>query len=232
MEGIVLSKGKDEIILNVGAKAEGLVTGLELEDEAETAAKLKPGDKVLATVIQSEDNRGFILLSLKKAEIERDWREAVKSYEEEKILEVEILGPNRGGVVARMGSLRGFIPFSHLALANKMLANSGKLAGKVVKAKIIELNREIDRLVLSEREALSKGERAQEQTALGKIKVGEKYEGEITSVTPFAAFVKFGDFEGMVHVSELSWEKTADATKVVKAGDKLSVVVAEVNPEE
>jgi len=86
VEGIVLSKGKDEIILNVGAKAEGLVTGLELEDEAETAAKLKPGDKVLATVIQSEDNRGFILLSLKKAEIERDWREAVKSYEEEKIL--------------------------------------------------------------------------------------------------------------------------------------------------
>ncbi|OGC59733.1 hypothetical protein A2890_02725 [candidate division WWE3 bacterium RIFCSPLOWO2_01_FULL_53_14] len=232
VEGIVLSKGKDEIILNIGAKAEGLVTGLELEDEAETAAKLKPGDKVLATVIQSEDNRGFILLSLKKAEIERDWREAAKSYEEEKVLEVEILGPNRGGVVARMGSLRGFIPFSHLALANKMLANSGKLAGKVVKAKIIELNREIDRLVLSEREALSKGERAQEQAALGKIKVGEKYEGEITSVTPFAVFVKFGDFEGMVHVSELSWEKTADATKVVKAGDKLSVMVAEVNPEE
>ena len=238
VEGVVISKGKDEIILDVGAKAEGLVTGRELEDEAETAAKLKPGDKVLATVIQSEDNRGFILLSLKKAEIERDWREAAKSYEEEKVFEVEILGPNRGGVVARMGSLRGFIPFSHLALANKMLANSGKLAGKIVKAKIIELNREIDRLVLSEREALSAGEKTLEKKALGKIKVGEKYEGTVTSATPFAAFVQFRPakneefMEGMVHVSELSWEKVADATKVVKTGDGLTVEVVEVSPEE
>ncbi|KRT67308.1 MAG: RNA-binding S1 domain-containing protein, small subunit ribosomal protein S1 [candidate division WWE3 bacterium CSP1-7] len=238
VEGIVLSKGKDEIVLDIGAKAEGLVVGRELEDEADTAAKLKPGDKVLATVVQSEDNRGFILLSLQKAEVERDWREAAKSYEEEKILEVEILGPNRGGVVARMGSLRGFIPFSHLALSHKMLANSGKLAGKVVKAKIIELNRDIDRLVLSEREALSKGEKALERTALGKIKIGEKYDGIVTSATPFAVFVQFRPakneefMEGAVHVSELSWEKVADATKVVKAGDGLKVEVVGVSPEE
>ncbi|MEX0887801.1 MAG: S1 RNA-binding domain-containing protein, partial [Patescibacteria group bacterium] len=181
VEGKVISKRKDEIILDIGAKAEGLVTGRELEDEADTAAKIKPGDRVLATVIQAEDTRGFVLLSLKKAEAERDWREAAKNSEEEKILEVEIIGPNRGGVVARMGSLRGFIPFSHLSLANKMLANSNKLAGKVVKAKIIEINREIDRLVLSEREALSKGEKTLEKAALGKIKKGEQYEGTVTS---------------------------------------------------
>src|SRR3990170_2793359 len=192
VEGIVLSKGKDEIVLDIGAKAEGLVVG----------------------------------------------RELAKSYEEEKILEVEILGPNRGGVVARMGSLRGFIPFSHLALSHKMLANSGKLAGKVVKAKIIELNRDIDRLVLSEREALSKGEKALERTALGKIKIGEKYDGIVTSATPFAVFVQFRPakneefMEGAVHVSELSWEKVADATKVVKAGDGLKVEVVGVSPEE
>src|SRR3989304_10553178 len=144
--------------------------GALLEKEtAETAAKLKLGEHVWASVVQAEDNRGFILLSLKKAEIERDWRDAVKSYEEEKILEVEILGPNRGGVGRRMGSFRGFIPFSHLALSHKMLANSGKLAGKAVKAKIIELNRDIDRLVLSEREALSKGGKALGRTGLGKI---------------------------------------------------------------
>jgi len=232
VEGKVLSKRVDELILDIGAKAEGVVTGQELEDEAETFAGLKEGDKVLATVVQAEDSRGLILLSLKKAEVERDWREAAAAFEEERVLEVEILGPNRGGVVARMGSLRGFIPFSHLAFANKMLANSNKLAGKVVKVKIIELNREIDRLVMSEREALSKGERAEESAALGKIKVGEKYEGEVSSVTPFAAFVKFNSLEGMVHVSELSWEKVADATQVVKAGDKLAVVVIEVNPEE
>jgi len=238
VEGKVLSKNSDELILDIGAKAEGLVTGFELEDEKETFSRLNVGDKVLATVIQSEDSRGFVLLSLKKAEAERDWREAQKAYSEEKILEVEILGPNRGGVVARFGSLRGFIPFSHLALANKMLANSGKLVGKVVKAKIIELDRNTDRLVLSEREALSKGERAEELHALSKVEAGEQFEGVVTSVTPFAAFVQFHPakdkeyLEGMVHVSELSWEKVADATKVVKSGDKIKVEVVEVNPEE
>lgn len=232
VEGKVLTKSKDELILDIGAKAEGLVTGRELEDEAETFENLKVGDRILATVVQAEDNRGFVLLSLRKAEAERDWREAKKACDEERIFEVEILGPNRGGVVARFGSLRGFIPFSHLSLNNKMAANVGKLAGKTVKVKIIEQDREIDRLVLSERGALTKGERSEELKALGKVKVGEEYKGEVTSVTPFAAFVRFGSLEGMVHVSELSWERVADATKVAKPGDKLKVQVVEVNPEE
>lgn len=235
VEGVVISKGKDELILDIGAKAEGLVTGRELEDEAETFGDLKAGGKVLATVIQSEDNRGFILLSLQKAEAERDWREAKKASDEERVFEVEILGPNRGGVVARFSSLRGFIPFSHLSIKNKMLANSGKLADKTVKVKIIELDQDIDRLVMSERDALTKSEWAEELKALNKVKVGEEYEGEITSVTPFAAFVRFTpkgekeSLEGMVHVSELSWEKVADAIRVVKEGEKLKVRVLEVN---
>ncbi len=238
VEGTVLAKSREELILDIGAKSEGIVMGRELEDEAETFSKLKMGDKVLATVVQSEDSRGLVLLSLKKAEAERDWREAAKAYAEERVLEVEIVGPNRGGVVARWGSLRGFIPFSHLSLANKMLANSGKLGGKIVRVKIIELDRNLDRLVLSEREALSEGERAAELYALSKVKEGEQYEGVVTSVTPFAAFVQFRpakteDFlEGMVHVSELSWEKVADATKVVKVGDSLKVAVVEVSPED
>lgn len=235
VEGTVISKGKDELVLDIGAKAEGLVTGRELEDEAETFENLKVEDKVLVTVIQSEDNRGFILLSLREAEAERDWREAKKAYDEERIFEVEVLGPNRGGVVARFGSLRGFIPFSHLSIRNKMAANTDKLAGKTVKVKVIELDQDIDRLVLSERKALTKNERAEELKALSKVKVGEEYEGDITSVTPFAAFVRFTpkgqkeSLEGMVHVSELSWEKMTDATREVKEGSKLKVKVAEVN---
>lgn len=243
VEGVVLAKTKDELVLDIGAKAEGLVTGRELEDEAETFEKLKVGGKVLATVIQAEDNRGFVLLSLKKAETERDWRRAKKVFEDEDIFEVEIIGPNRGGVVGRLGSLRGFIPFSHLSLKNKMVANAGRLTGKMVKAKIIELDQDVDRLVLSEREALTEGERSGELKELQRIKVGEKYEGEITSVTPFAAFVRFHPLknkkqggseplEGMVHVSELSWERVADATKAAKVGDKLKVEVVRVNPEE
>lgn len=237
VNGTVLAKEKGELVLNIGAKSEGLVAGREFEEEAGAISRLEPGDSILATVIQSEDNRGFVLLSLKKARATADWREAQKAFDEEKVVEVEVLGPNRGGVVARFGTLRGFIPFSQLSLKTKMAANMGKSIGKVTHAKIIELTQGEDRLVFSERDALTEGERAEELASLKKVKVGEVYDGEVTMVTPFAAFVKFypepdEGLEGMIHVSELSWEKVAEATRAVAPGDKLKVQVIEINPDD
>lgn len=232
VEGAVLSKKKDELILNIGAKAEGIISGKELEDEAETFEKLKEGDKVLATILQAEDNRGYVLLSLKRAEPERDRRRLQKAFEKEEAVEVEVLGPNKGGVVSRFGSLRGFIPFSHLSLKRKMAANAGKLAGKVLSVKVIELDPDVGRIVLSEREALTDQERQAEIKEIGKVKAGETYEGEITSVTSFGVFVKFDSLEGMVHISELSWEKIDNPKKQFKIGDGLKVQVIEVNEEE
>lgn len=231
-EGTVLSKKKDELILNIGAKAEGIVSGRELEDEAETFKRLKEGDKVLATILQAEDNRGYVLLSLKRAEPERDRRRLQKIFEKKEVIEVEVLGPNKGGVVARFGSLRGFIPFSHLSLKRKMAANAGELAGKVLAVKVIELDPEVGRIVLSEREALTDQERQAEIKEIAKVKAGETYEGEITSVTPFGVFVKFDSLEGMVHISELSWEKTDNPKKQFKIGDGLKVQVIKVNEKE
>jgi len=232
IEGTVLSKKRGELILDIGAKAEGIVSGKELEDEAETFKKLEEGDKVLATVLQAEDNRGYTLLSLRKAEPERDWRRLQQVFEKEEVIEVEVLGPNKGGVVACFGSQRGFIPFSHLSLKNKMAANAGKLAGKVLAAKIIELDRKMGRIVLSEREALSDKERQAEVKEIAKTKVGEIYDGEITSITPFGVFVKFDSLEGMVHVSELSWEKVSDPKRQFKIGDGLKIQVVEVSKKE
>lgn len=232
VEGTVLSKKKDELVLNIGAKAEGIVSGKELEDEAETFKRLKVGEKVLATILQAEDNRGYVLLSLRRAEPERDRRRLQEAFEKEEVIEVEVFGPNKGGVVARFGSLRGFIPFSHLSLKRKMAANAGKLAGKVLTVKVIELDPEVGRIVLSEREALTDQERQAEVKEIAKVKVGETYEGEITSVTPFGVFVKFDSLEGMVHISELSWEKTDNPKSKFKIGDGLKVQVIEVNEEE
>lgn len=232
VEGIVLSKKRDELVLDIGAKAEGLVSGKELEDEAETFKKIGEGDKVLATVLQAEDNQGYVLLSLRKAEPERDWRRLEQMFEKEEVIEVEIIGPNKGGVVVRFGSQRGFIPFSHLSLKNKMAANAGKLVGRTLAVKVIELDRKIGRIVLSEREALTDKERQEEVAEVTKVKAGEVYEGEITSITPFGVFVKFDSLEGMVHISELAWEKVSDPKKLFKIGDGLKVQVVEVNKEE
>jgi len=232
VEGIVISKKKDELILDIGAKAEGLVSGDELEDEAETFKKIKEGDRVLATVLQAEDNQGFVLLSLRKAEPERDWRRLERMFEKEEVIEVEVVGPNKGGVVVRFGSQRGFIPFSHLSLKNKMAANAGKLIGETLAVKLIELERQVGRIVLSEREALTERERQEEVAKITKVKVGEIFEGEITSITPFGVFVKFDSLEGMVHISELAWEKVSDPKKLFKIGDGLKVQVIEVNEKE
>ncbi|PJC22322.1 hypothetical protein CO059_02625 [candidate division WWE3 bacterium CG_4_9_14_0_2_um_filter_48_10] len=232
VEGIVISKKKDELILDIGAKAEGLVSGNELEDEAETFKKIKEGDRVLATVLQAEDNQGFVLLSLRKAEPERDWRRLERMFEKEEVIEVEVVGPNKGGVVVRFGSQRGFIPFSHLSLKNKMAANAGKLIGETLAVKLIELERQVGRIVLSEREALTERQRQEEIAKITKVKVGEIFEGEITSITPFGVFVKFDSLEGMVHISELAWEKVSDPKKLFKIGDGLKVQVIEVNEKE
>jgi len=232
VEGTVISKKKDMLVLDIGAKAEGLVTGKELEDEAETFRRVKEGDKILATVLQAEDSRGYVLLSLRRAAPERDWRRLEEAAEEGEVVEVEILGPNRGGVVARYGSQRGFIPFSHLSLKNKMAANAGKLVGRVLAVKVLELDREAGRLVFSEREALSDKELQSEAREIGKIKVGEVFDGEVTAIMPFGLFVKFGSLEGMVHISELSWEKTGDPQKQFKIGDGLKVQVIKIDKEE
>lgn len=232
VEGTVISKRGDELVLDIGAKAEGIVSGGELEDGDETFKKLEAGNKVLATVLQAEDNRGYVLLSLRKAEPERDWRRLERVFEDGKEIEVEILGPNRGGVIARFGSQRGFVPFSHLSLKNKMAANANKLAGKSLTVKVLELDRRIGRIVLSEREALSDQEREAEVKEIIKVKVGETYDGEITSVTPFGVFVKFDYLEGMVHISELSWERVTDPKKGFKIGDGLKVQIIEVNEDE
>jgi ribosomal protein S1 len=232
VEGKVISKSKDELVLNIGAKAEGVVSGKELEDEAETFKKIKEGDKVLATVLQAEDNRGYVLLSLKKAEPEKDWRRLKHALDKEEVLEVEVLGPNRGGLLARFGSQRGFIPFSHISLKNKIAANAGELEGKTLAVRVIELDQNLGRIVLSERDALTTKEREAEVKELAKVDLEETYEGEITSITPFGVFVKFDSLEGMVHVSELSWEKIADPKKHFKIGDSLKVKVVEVNDKE
>ncbi len=232
VEGTVISKKKGELILDIGAKAEGIVGDREIEAEAESFKRIKEGDKVLATVLQAEDSRGYVLLSLRRAAPERDWRRLEEAAAGDETVEVEILGPNRGGVVARFGSQQGFIPFSHLSLKNKMAANASKLTGKVLAVKVLELDREMGRLVFSERGALTDEEREAEVSEVSKVKVGEVYDGEVTAITPFGVFVKFGPLEGMVHVSELLWEKVDDPRKHFREGDGLKVQVIEVNEKE
>lgn len=228
VEGEIISKKRDGLILDIGAKAEGIVSDRELED----GAKLKEGDKILVTVLQAEGDCGYILLSQRKAAPERDWHRLEKLLEMGESTEVEILGPNRGGVVARYSSHRGFIPFSHLSLKNKMAANAGKLTGKILMVKVLELDRETGRIVFSERDALSDKERQAEVKEIAKVKIGEVFDGEVTAIAPFGVFVKFDSLEGMVHVSELSWEKVSDPGQQFKVGDGLKVQVIEVGKEE
>lgn len=233
LEGKVISKGKGEIVLDIGAKAEGIISGKELEEDKKLSENLKVGDKVFATVIQSEDTRGYVLLSLRKAAQDVDWKKALEAFEGEETLEVWPIGSAKGGILVTFNSLRGFIPYSHLSLKKRGSLSQNDLFGKGLRVKVIEVNKNLSRLIFSEKQALTSKEKKDVlEELLEKYKPGAVYEGEVTVISPYGIVVKLDELEGFVHSSELSWEKVSDPKKLFEVGQKVKVEVLGISEEE
>ncbi|MFZ5424223.1 MAG: 30S ribosomal protein S1 [Patescibacteria group bacterium] len=239
VEGIVVSVDHGELLLDVGAKSEGIITGEELGDNDKSHKNLSPGDTVLATVLQAENDQGYIVLSLKRAEKERKWRVVEDAFEDGSVLEVVILEYNKGGLLADCMGLRGFVPLSHLdrvhfandvakfaAGSEAELKESLKvLAGKPLKVKVIEFDREKNRLVLSEKDAITEYSPEVKEEKLASVEVGAKLNGIVTGVMPFGIFVDMEGLEGLVHISEIAWEKVSHPGDYYSVGSPIGVVV-------
>jgi small subunit ribosomal protein S1 len=252
IEGSVVSICHDQILVDVGAKSEGIIRGSDLVDSDSSYRNLKEGDTVIATVVQAEDRYGYLVLSLKKAEKERKWRDFERMFKDGSALEVQVLEYSKGGLLVDAMGQRGFIPISHLDRAHfadfsrsmaegspaELKMNLGGLKGSVLKVKVIEVDRNLNRLVLSEREAMSQGSSRPEisSEALQKFAVGEEYQGTVSGIVPFGLFVdikKDGiSLDGLVHISEISWEKVYHPGNLYKVGDKVRVKVIEVSKED
>jgi ribosomal protein S1 len=245
IEGVVVSASHKEILVDVGAKSEGIIAGLELSEADKSYRAMQPGDKISAKIAQIENAQGYIVLSLKKAEKDKKWQDAEEAYENSLVIDATVIEYNKGGLLCDCLGLRGFIPLSHLdrvhfandvakfaAGSEAELKESLKiLSGKVLRVKAIELDKEKNRFVLSEKDALTTYSEESRKKRLSEIEMGSTVEGIVTGIMPFGIFVDLDGVEGLVHISEIAWEKVSHPSNYFKVGQKVKVMVLGVDEE-
>ncbi len=231
VEGEVVAIHKSKILVDVGGIAVGMISGREAKDSADTVKTLKVGDNVSAYVIEGEDADGYIVMSLRKASQEKTWRQFNDAYEEGLVIEVASCEANKGGLLLDIDGIKGFIPVSQLAPmhyprvngadSNQILQRLQELVGIRFRVKIINLDKENGKLILSEKAAMEE----QRQMALQDLKVGDTVKGKISGVVKFGIFVAFDGLEGLVHISEIAWGHVKNPADFGRLGDALDVMV-------
>ncbi|HOQ97748.1 MAG TPA: S1 RNA-binding domain-containing protein [Anaerolineae bacterium] len=243
LQGVIMQITPGEILVDVGSKSEGIISGRELERmDPEVRQTLQVGQDVLAYVVRPEDQDGNIVLSLTRAQMETDWRRAEELYAAEEIFEAQVAGHNKGGLIVRIGRVRGFVPSSQLVSVRRRRSEEGeeedpeeseqaKLVGKMLRFKIIELDRRRNRLILSERAAAREWRREQKEKLLSELQENEVRTGIVSSLCDFGAFVDLGGADGLIHLSELSWGRVAHPREVLSVGDEVQVYVLHIDRE-
>jgi small subunit ribosomal protein S1 len=240
VSGTVLEIRPGELVIDIGGRSEGVVSGRELKLEGEKFEK-KPGESVLVYVIKPENEEGQIELSIRRTGTARKWQELTDARDSDKPIKVEVLEANTGGVIVSIGGgLRGFVPSSQLKNnriysdsvfdnkedATKQLQSKlAELIGEELEVKVIEIDKEKNRVILSEKLVYSEADIKQRNSTLTNLKVGDVLEGVITGIAPFGLFVNAQGLEGLVHLSEISWDKVANPADFFKIGDKVQVQV-------
>src|SRR5687768_8017480 len=228
VEGTVVKVDRDEVLLDIGYKTEGVIPSRELsiKHDVDPNEVVKVGDSVEALVLQKEDKEGRLVLSKKRAQYERAWGTIEKIKEEEGIVRGPVIEVVKGGLILDIG-LRGFLPASLVEL--RRVRDLAPYVGRQLEAKIIELDKNRNNVVLSRRAWLEETQREQREDFLVNLKPGEVRRGVVSSVVNFGAFVDLGGMDGLVHVSELSWKHVDHPGSVVAVGDEIEVQVLEVD---
>jgi small subunit ribosomal protein S1 len=240
LEGTVVRVSPEEVLIDVGWKYEGTISSRELESmEPEAIKKIQVGDAVLTYVVNPEDKNGRIVLSLRQAELEKEWRSLEKLFEAGEIFEGTVTGYNKGGLIVQLGQIRGFVPASQLVRPSRWDEDRkltreerrAKMVGKQLSLQIIELDRQRNRLILSERAAQRQWRKEQKNQLLATLKEGDIRRGRVSSLCDFGAFVDLGGADGLIHLSELSWGRVSHSREVLQVGDEVDVYVMNVNQE-
>jgi len=229
VKGIVVEKTKKALYLDLGGKTEGMVIDRELKAAKSFVDGLKPGDEVTAIVTQAENDKGQMLLSLKNAADNYVWKEFEEKMKTGETIFVQGRELNKGGLIVETKGVQGFIPASQIS--SLYLGKIERLVNKQVEVKVIEVDREKNRLIVSEKEVTEADLIKEQKQAIRNIKVGDILDGEVVGIMPFGLFVRAGEpaMEGLVHISEISWEKVDEPGKFFKQGDKVKVKVLAVD---
>jgi len=235
VEGIITRVAPKEVTVDIGGKTEGVVIDRELDIYRETLRALKIGDKVTAQIIVAENDRGQAVLSLRKSIFEKRWTDLIEKQKSGEPVEVLLKELVRGGMLVDYGGLRGYIPQSQFDGAT--MKQIDKLVGRRIEAKVVEVDQATNRLIFSQRAMTEEANLAKQKELLEQVKVGQTVEAKITGVVPFGAFAKFviekdgekHDIEGLIHISEIAWEKVDDPGQYVKPNDTIKVKIVGID---
>ncbi len=237
-EGEVVAHRNHEILVDIGAKSEGIIPNGEVEKmDSEIKTLLAVGNTIPVYIVNPDDSDGNIILSYAKAMEEEDWEKAQSLHDSQEIYKGRIIGYNKGGVLVKVGMVRGFVPASQLDSSRRYdntQSNEDRLrslVGEEVTARVIEVDRSRNRLILSERAAAKEIRAEQRKQILGQIGDGDVCEGKVVNLADFGAFVDIGGLEGLVHLSELSWKRVNHPSELLAIGDKVKVHVLNVDRE-
>ena len=235
IEGRIIKMSKNELILELGPLGTGIIYGGELRDNTTLFKELKEGQKISALVLDPENEDGYVELSFKEANIEKIWADLETRKKSDDEVEVKVIEANRGGLVIELSGVIGFLPVSQLSPQNypriedgdrnKILQELNKFVGKKMSVKIISLDKKNDKLVVSEKASKEK----EIIESLKKYKIGDVVEGIVVSLTNFGVFIKFDEtVEGLIHISELSWQMIEHPSKVLKEKDKVKAKIIDI----
>jgi small subunit ribosomal protein S1 len=228
VEGSVVKIDKDEVLLDIGFKSEGVIPTRELSirNDVDPHEIVHLGDRIEALVLQKEDKEGRLVLSKKRAQYERAWGTIENIKESDGVVRGPVIEVVKGGLIVDIG-LRGFLPASLVEL--RRVRELQPFVGRTIEAKIIELDRNRNNVVLSRRAWLEETQKEQRGDFLANLKPGERRRGVVSSVVNFGAFVDLGGMDGLIHVSELSWKHVDHPSSVVSVGDEVEVEVLDVD---
>jgi small subunit ribosomal protein S1 len=228
VDGTVVKIEHDEVLVDIGFKSEGVIPSRELSirKDADPSEIVSIGDKLEALVLQKEDKDGRLILSKKRAEYERAWISVEEKFKAGEIVTGEVIEVVKGGLILDIG-LRGFLPASLVDL--RRVKDLDMYLGTEVEARVIEMDRNRNNVVLSRRVLLEEGRRNERAEILSKLTKGMRLKGSVSSIVDFGAFVDLGGIDGLVHISELSWNHVNHPSEVVKVGDEVEVEVLDVD---
>lgn len=228
VNGTVVKVDKDEVLLDIGFKSEGVIPSRELSirNDVDPNEIVSLGDEIEALVLQKEDKEGRLVLSKKRAQYERAWGDIEKIRDNDGVVSGPVIEVVKGGLIMDIG-LRGFLPASLVEL--RRVRDLLPYIGKTLEAKIIELDKNRNNVVLSRRAWLEETHKEQREAFLENLKPGEVRSGVVSSVVNFGAFVDLGGMDGLIHVSELSWKHVDHPSSVVSVGDEVTVKVIDVD---
>jgi small subunit ribosomal protein S1 len=238
MDGVIMHLDRDEILVDIGSKSEGIVPSREYSSlSQEERQALSIGDTILVFVVQPENQEGHAVVSIDRARQEKSWRRLQEIHEANEVIEAEVTNYNKGGLLVNLDGVRGFVPASQVTEirggdeASKQ-ADMARLIGTSLPLKVIEINRHRNRLILSERQAVQERRDVMKERLIEELSEGEVRKGRVSSICDFGAFVDIGGADGLVHLSELSWSRVRHPSEVLKVGQEVDVYVLGINAQE